>query len=310
MQVYHNAELPQFNNVIITIGTFDGVHLGHKAILDHIHQVATNEAAQSLIISFSPHPRTVLQPNAPLQLLSTEEEKIELFKQHAIDYLVLYPFTTQFAAYTAQQYIEDFIIKVFAPKLVVIGYDHHFGKGRTGNYNLLQTYAIKGYFKLQEIPATSINNSNVSSTKIRNALLNGNLALANQLLGYAYNISGTVIQGKQLGRTIGFKTANIALNNTLKLVPAVGVYVVQVTVLSHTYTGMMNIGYRPTVQGNGLTIEVHILQFDMDIYGAAITVTMLHRLRDEVKFESTTALKQQLELDKLATIQYKENQEA
>jgi riboflavin kinase / FMN adenylyltransferase len=239
-----------------------------------------------------------------LQVLTTQTEKQRLLTQQAIDHLVLYPFTIDFSKWTAQQYIEDFLIAKFAPKAIVIGFDHHFGNDREGNFKTLEKYAQKGHFELYEIEAQTVQNNKISSTRIRNALLHGEIEQANNLLGYHYAFTGTVVKGKQLGRTIGFKTANLHLSNTLKLIPGNGVYVVQVQWNNMQLQGMMNIGNRPTVDGINRTIEVHLLNFDEEIYNETLTVSIVQRLRNEHKFDGLEALKNQLQLDKEATIAY------
>jgi riboflavin kinase/FMN adenylyltransferase len=304
MQIQQTDILPNFNNPIITIGTFDGVHFGHKKIIETLKSIALKHNAETVLITFDPHPRTIIQPNALLQIITTLPEKITLFKSLNIDHLVIFPFTHEFATLTAQEYIEDFLIKKFKPKVVIIGYDHHFGKERTGNFSLLESYAKKGFFELIEIEAQTINENNISSTKIRNALLHGEINAANELLGYAYFFSGTIVKGKQLGRTIGFKTANLQLQDNLKLIPGNGVYIVQVQWDNLTMQGMMNIGTRPTVDGMNRVIEVHILSFDQEIYGEELTITILNRLRNEHKFDGLEALKEQLEKDKKSTLNY------
>jgi riboflavin kinase/FMN adenylyltransferase len=304
MQIHQTDNFSAINHAILTLGTFDGVHLGHKKIIESLQSLAQQYHGETVIISFDPHPRTILQPNALLQIITTLPEKIRLFKKTGIDHLVIYPFTEIFSNLSATAYIEDFIIGKFDPKIVVIGYDHHFGKDRTGNIELLKTYANKGHFKLVEIPAQTIHDNNISSTKIRNALLHGEIDLANELLGYPYFFSGTIVKGKQLGRTIGFKTANLQLHNEMKLVPGNGVYIVQVQWENLTLKGMMNIGTRPTVDGMNRVIEVHMLEFDQEIYGDDLTVTILQRMRNEHKFDGIESLKMQLIKDREATATY------
>jgi riboflavin kinase / FMN adenylyltransferase len=304
MQIHQSNHLTPFQNSIITIGSFDGLHRGHKTIIEKLQEEAKIHEGETVIITFEPHPKTVLQPNALVQHITTADEKVQLMQQLAIDHLVIYPFTKAFSNLTAVEYIEDFIIQQFQPKVIVIGYDHHFGKDRTGNIKMLESYAAKGHFKLIEIPEQTINEASISSTKIRNALLYGEIENANKLLGYAYFFSGTIVQGKQLGRTIGFKTANLQVQNSLKLIPGNGVYVVSVQWKNRTMQGMMNIGTRPTVDGMNRVIEVHILNFDEEIYGEELTITILSRLRNEQKFNGLDALKEQLEKDREATATY------
>jgi riboflavin kinase / FMN adenylyltransferase len=304
MQIHLTNPLAPFQDSIITIGSFDGLHIGHKTIIEKLQEEAKIHEGETVIITFEPHPKTILQPNALVQNITTADEKVQLMQQLAIDHLVIYPFTKAFSNLTATEYVEDFIIKQFQPKVIVIGYDHHFGKDRTGNIKMLESYAAKGHFKLIEIPEQTINEASISSTKIRNALLYGEIENANKLLGYAYFFSGTIVQGKQLGRTIGFKTANLQVQNSLKLIPGNGVYVVSVQWKNRTMQGMMNIGTRPTVDGMNRVIEVHILNFDEEIYGEELTITILSRLRNEQKFNGLDALKEQLEKDRQATATY------
>jgi riboflavin kinase/FMN adenylyltransferase len=304
MQIYTDTALPVFNNAVITIGAFDGVHNGHRAIITQLKKVAQQYNGESVIISFNPHPRIVVQPNALLQVITTTSEKQALLQQLQINHLVLYPFSKEFSQMNAQQYVEDFLIAKFKPKAIVIGFDHHFGNDREGNFKLLEKYANQGSFDLFEIEAQTVQNNKISSTSIRNALLHGEIIKANQLLGYNYTFSGTVVKGKQLGRTIGFKTANIQIYDTQKLIPGNGVYVVTATWNAKQLQGMMNIGTRPTVDGTSRTIEVHILNFDEEIYDQMLTVSILQRLRNEQKFDGLEALKNQLQVDKTATAEY------
>ena len=301
MQIHYTTELPIIKNAILTIGTFDGLHSGHITIINRLKALATQYNGSTVVVTFEPHPRTIVQPNALLQIITTATEKEALFASLGIDHLVIYPFTKAFASLSATNYIEQFIIGTFNPIGIVIGYDHHFGANRTGNITMLQQYANKGAFTLVEIPAHTINNNAISSTKIRNALLHGDIEKANTLLGYPYFFTGIVVQGKQLGRTIGYKTANIQIANTMKLIPGNGVYVVLVAYANSTLQGMMNIGTRPTVEGTNRTIEVHMLHFDEEIYGEQLTITLVKRLRNEQKFDDLQALKNQLYIDKKNT---------
>jgi riboflavin kinase / FMN adenylyltransferase len=304
MELHNETNLENCRNAVITIGSFDGLHIGHRTIFQQVIDEASSLQAASVVISFEPHPRTVIQPNALVQNLTTADEKISLFRSIGIHHLVIYPFTTAFANFTAEEYVEKFIIEQFHPKVIIIGYDHHFGKHRSGNIQLLQQYADKGFFKLIQIQEQTIQEIGVSSTKIRNALLYGEIEKANALLGYSYFFSGTVVMGKQLGRTIGFKTANIHIDNNQKLIPGNGVYVVTVALHKKRLQGMMNIGTRPTVDGTHRTIEVHIVDFDEDIYGETLEINILTRLRNEQKFDGLDALKAQLNKDKTNTIDF------
>jgi riboflavin kinase / FMN adenylyltransferase len=305
MQVHpHIDALPVFRKAVVTIGTFDGVHTGHHAILNQLKTTAAAIGGETVLVTFHPHPRQVIGSSQPIALLNTLAEKQTLLKQAGIDHLVLVPFTEAFAAQSPETYVEEFLIARFHPHTLIIGYDHHFGYQRKGNFSLLEQYAAKGFFQLKEIAPQLISELAVSSTRIRTALRDGDVATANQLLGYAYHFTATVIKGNQLGRTIGFPTANLDTEAMGKLVPGNGVYVTSVQLGERRFKGMMNIGNRPTVNGIGRVTEVHILDFDEDIYGQQLTITIHHRLRNETKFPSLDALKNQLQRDKDATDQY------
>lgn len=301
MQVHDSIEqLPKFNNAVITIGTFDGVHLGHHAILAQLHAAAKACQGETVIITFDPHPRTVVRPDQPLFLLTTLTEKVALLAAQGIDHLVVVPFTPAFANLSPAAYVADFLWKYFHPHTLIMGYDHQFGKDRSGNYEVMESFAREYGFELIEISPTMIEAAAISSTRIRKAISSGAPALAHQLLGYPYSFSGIVITGNKLGRTIGYPTANIQIPQASKLIPAHGVYAVSLTIAgwpNQHFTGMMNIGYRPTVAGQSLTIEVHIFDFDQDIYDMEMTVMVHQYLRNEVKFSGLDALKKQLAHD-------------
>lgn len=310
MQVHRNIQqLPAFRKAIVTIGTFDGVHLGHGKIIGQLKAAAARAGGETVIITFHPHPRRIVGKTAQaVQLLNTLSEKIDLLEAAGIDHLVVVPFTPDFAALTPVQYIEDFLVRRFQPHTIIIGYDHRFGQNRAGDFHLLETYAAKGAFELLEIPAQVLETAAISSTRIREALLAGATELAANLLGYPYFFEGLVVKGNQLGRQIGFPTANLALTDNEKLIPANGVYAVLVQVVNQSIKdaplkGMMNIGVRPTVDGLNRVIEVNIFDFEGDLYGQTIRVTLMHRLRAEQKFAGLDALKTQLQLDKNASIQ-------
>lgn len=310
MQVHRNIQqLPAFRNAIVTIGTFDGVHLGHGQIIGQLKSAAAKAGGETVIITFHPHPRRIVGKTAQsVQLLNTLSEKIKLLEAAGIDHLVVVPFTPDFAAQTPEQYVEDFLIRRFRPHTIIIGYDHRFGQNRAGDFHLLETYAAKGDFELLEIPAQALEAAAISSTRIREALLAGETELANNLLGYPYFFEGLVVKGNQLGRKIGFPTANLALTDNEKLIPANGVYAVLVDRVDQVspcapLKGMMNIGVRPTVDGLNRVIEVNIFNFDGDLYGETLKVTLMNRLRAEQKFDGLDALKAQLQRDKTASIQ-------
>lgn len=308
---YDLAQLPIFNNPVITIGTFDGVHTGHRAIIKQLKDEAQKISGETVIITFSPHPRTVIgSTKNPLHLLNTLSEKIELLAQQGIDHLVVVPFTQAFAQQSAEAYVHDFLIKNFHPHTIIIGYDHHFGQGRKGNYLLLEDLKERLGFQLKEIPAQLLKHSAISSTKIREAITNGDIATANQCLGYDYFFEGEVVKGNQLGRTISYPTANLQIQDPYKLLPKNGVYAIKsiINIASPTFAltdanfklmnGMMNIGFRPTVDGIKLTVEVNIFDFNENIYGNNLRIYVKSFLRDEQKFNGLETLKQQLALDK------------
>lgn len=299
MQIHNGIiHLPVFNHAVLTIGTFDGVHAGHRIIINRIVQMANKRGGESVLITFEPHPRLLLQPNHPLKLISTLDEKSKLLASLGVDHLVVAPFTMDFANLSPEAYIEDFLVKTFNPSVLVIGYDHHFGNERKGNYRLLEKYAANGYFGLEEISQQLIDDVKVSSTIIRNELEKGNIKTVNNLLQSNYSLSGMVIQGKQNGRLLGYPTANMKLLDRHKLIPKNGVYAVQVHHEEMVYNGVMNIGKKPTFnQGAELSLEVHILSFDRDIYNEKIQVYFLDRLRAEQKFESLEVLKDQIARD-------------
>jgi riboflavin kinase / FMN adenylyltransferase len=301
MQVH--TDLSTFVNVerpVLTTGTFDGVHLGHQTILHRLKEVARKEEGKSVLFTFYPHPRMVLFPNDnDLKLLSTPREKIELLEAAGLDHLLIIPFSRTFSRLHAVDFIRDVLVDAIRVHAMVIGYDHRFGRNREGDLSLLRQLSDAYDFSVEEIPAQEIDHVKVSSTKVREALLKGDVHLANDLLGYAYSITGLVAKGDQRGRTIGFPTANVATIDPIKLIPANGVYAVDVSLKEGDFKGMMNIGVRPTIEGAGdRTAEVHLFDFERDIYGEPITVRVRHRLRDEVRFDGLDALKAQLHKDR------------
>ena len=309
MQVHYQLEgpLPKFKKAVITIGTFDGVHLGHRQIITQLKNEAARIGGESVIISFYPHPRSVIaKVPGEIKLLATPNEKIELLATAGIDHLVIIPFDQTFANQSAEAYITDFLVKNFQPHTMIIGYDHKFGKNRTGNFELLQQYATQLGFIVKEIPGHLYNESIISSTKIRHALLNSDIETANQLLGYPYFFEGTIVKGNQVGRTIGYPTANLSIASSEKLIPGNGVYAVIAQIKNANpqtiYKGMMNIGFRPTIEGTVRVIEVNLFEFDADIYGEILQVSVHHFLRSEQKFAGLEALKEQLAKDKNSAI--------
>ena len=300
MIVHYNLHnLGQINNPIITIGSFDGVHIGHKKILKKLTDTAQKEKGESILFSFYPHPRQVIFPdNKSLKFLNTQQEKIELLKTTQIDHLIFFPFTIEFSKISSKEFIRKFLVEKMHIKKIIVGYDYHFGKNREGNYENLSQLGILYGFKVEKIKALNVNKIAVSSTKIRKALSEGNIKLANAFLGYEYSITGTVIKGNRIGRKLGFPTANIEVNDNCKLIPANGVYIAHVNVNKKLYNGMVNIGIRPTLNLKEITIEVNIFDFDADIYNQQITISLVDRIRDEVKFHDLDALKIQLVKDK------------
>lgn len=295
-------DLRQFEKPVITFGSFDGIHGGHKVILEQVVKTAKKLQKESLVISFDPHPREVIYPkDQTLRLISTIEEKIKNFEDLGIDHFVLIPFKIEFSQIAPKEYIEKVIIKKFDPCHVVIGYDHRFGLNRAGGYELLQEYGQKHNFIVEVIEEQKCNDINISSTKIRNALEKGYVALANSLLGYPYELTGKVVQGDRLGRKLGFPTANLSLAHAKKLVPKNGVYAVKCLVDDQSHVGMLYIGNRSTVTDNDVrNIEVNIFDFDNDLYGKEVTVQFHQRIRGDQKFKNVTNLKQAIALDKNA----------
>ena len=317
MQVHKDIiHLPTFKNSVVTIGTFDGVHLGHRQILSQLKTEAERIDGETVIITFHPHPRKIVNSSKPpIHLLNTVEEKIKLLESFQIDHLVIVPFDERFSQITAQDYIEQFLVQKFHPHTIIIGYDHHFGQGRTGNYILLEEYSAKLHFRLIEISPHTIEKNTVSSTRIRQSLLDGDVASANDLLGYDYCFEGKVIEGNRLGRELGYPTANLEIGDKEKLIPANGVYVVEALLVNDLslqderqiqsrLKGMMNIGIRPTLSDGKFMIEVNLFDFNENIYGKTLRVFIKKYLRPELKFEGLETLKDQIDADKSVTLQY------
>lgn len=309
MQVFRDpAQFPFLGQAVVTSGTFDGVHVGHQKILHRLLEVARQSGGPAVVITYWPHPRMVLDPPPThpepldLQLLSTLEERIERLEKFGVDYLLIVPFTREFAQLTSEEYIQQLLLRTVGTRKLVIGYDHRFGKNREGGFEYLSQHADRYGLEVEEIPREDVDAVGVSSTRIRRALLSGDIATANRHLGYPYSLTGTVTRGQQLGRTLGFPTANLQLAEASKLVPARGVYaVLATTATGDVQQGMLNIGVRPTVGGNlTQTIEVHLLDFSGDLYEQALTLQLVARLRDEQKFGSLDELKAQLAKDAAA----------
>jgi riboflavin kinase/FMN adenylyltransferase len=305
MKVYRSLEeLPQIKNAIVTQGTFDGVHMAHKVIINRLKELARQHDGETVVMTFDPHPRMVLYPeDHGLKILQTLDEKIEALDKAGVDHLVVIPFTKEFSRLSSLQFIRDIIVNQIGTKVLVIGYNHRFGKNREGSFEHLKEYSSLYGFDVVEIPEQDVDQESVSSTRIRKALGIGDIQIANKYLGRKYSITGTVLHGKQLGRTIGYPTANIHVSNQYKLIPADGVYAVNVIIGHKTYGGMLNAGFRPTVDGKTHSIEVHIFDFNEDIYNQFITIEYVDKLRDEIKFNGLDALKNQLEKDKLHAIE-------
>ena len=292
---------------IITIGTFDGVHLGHQKIVAQITKNAHALNCESLVLTFFPHPRMVLQESTEMKQLNTLNEKIALLDNLGIDNLVVHPFDKEFSRLTAEEFVKKVLVDVFKIKKIIIGHDHRFGRNRTATIDDLINFGETYGFEVEQISAEEINEVSISSTKIRNALLEGNIELATNYLGYDYSLTGIIIEGKQLGRTIGYPTANITIEEDYKLIPNNGVYIAKSVLNGKTVFGMMNIGTRPTVDGTKQTIEINFFDFKQDLYGQKITISLLHRMRSEQKFESIDALKNQLGKDKKTALAFIEN---
>lgn len=312
MQVHWNLEqLPTFKNAILTIGTFDGVHLGHQKIITQLKEVAKKQDGETVIITFHPHPRKIVSSvPGDIKLLTTLDERITLLENAGIDHLVVVPFDNKFSNLSADEFITDFLYKSFQPHTLIIGYDHRFGKGRKGDYQLLEQYGEKLGFEVKEINEALLNEAIVSSTRIRNALLEHDIATANGFLGYHYFFEGTVIEGNKIGRTIGYPTANLHIESEEKLIPADGIYACKVEIKSQNskfkseiLSGMMYIGNRPVIEGKHRTIEVNIFDFDEDIYGKTLKVYMYDYIRGDVPLNGLDELKAQLAKDKLQVLE-------
>ncbi|MFT4153569.1 bifunctional riboflavin kinase/FAD synthetase [Parafilimonas sp.] len=325
MQVHRSINnLPQFKNSVVTIGTFDGVHLGHQQIIKQLKEEAERINGETIIITFHPHPRSVVTAKNPVYLLNTPDEKISLLSSFGIDHLIVVPFDKSFSEQTPDEYVVNFLFEKCRPHTLIIGYDHRFGKNRAGDYHLLERFGKTLGFTVKEIPERLINDITVSSTRIREALLAGEIETANSYLGYKYFFEGMVVDGNKLGRTLGYPTANIIIHDEDKLVPANGIYVAEAEIgekatvnnersivgspltahRSPLLQGMMSIGIRPTVNGKDRTIEMNIFNFNEDIYGCIMKVFVCQYLRKEEKFNSLEELVNQIDIDKQNSLQY------
>ena len=305
LKLFHSInDFRSTKKTILTLGTFDGVHIGHKKILEKITQNTQDGKYESLVLTFFPHPRMVLQEKSEIKLLNTIAEKTKLLENTGIENLVIHPFNESFSRLTAEDFVSTILVDQFHIQKIIIGHDHRFGRNRTADINDLIAFGEQYGFEVEQISAQEIKDVSVSSTKIRNALTEGDMNLANEYLGYEYFLTGTVARGKQLGRTIGFPTANLKIEEEYKLIPKNGVYIVKSTINKKLVYGMMNIGFNPTVGGQTQSIEIHFLNFDEDIYDLEITVSLLQYIREEQKFDSVTLLKEQLENDKKTTLDF------
>lgn len=324
MKVHYDIEqLPVFTNAVITIGTFDGVHLGHRQVISRLKAEASAVGGETVIITFHPHPRKIVSSAIlGIRLINTLEEKISLLEGLGIDHLVVVPFTDAFANQPAEEYLSAFLIGKFSPHTIIIGYDHRFGRDRLGDYRLLEKNAARFGYQLKEIPKHVLDNISISSTNIREAILHSDTGTAAKLLGYDFFFSGEVVHGDKLGRKLGYPTANLKVQNEEKLVPGNGIYAVYAELLpdkngthqsnsntpypiphsSPRYKGMMSIGFRPTVDGRKRVIEVNIFDFDEEIYGRLLQVTVKKYLREEIKFDGLEALVKQIDQDKVNSL--------
>ncbi len=296
------SKFDKLHPTAVTIGTFDGVHIGHRKLLNRLISDAMLFNLKSTVLTFFPHPRMVLQQDANIKLLNTLDEKVKILEQIGLDYLMIYPFSREFSRLSATRFVEQILVEGLHCKKVIIGYDHRFGRNRNADIKDLISYGKTFDFKVDEIPAQEIDAVSVSSTKIRKALEQGDIKTANSYLGYAYMLTGIVIKGKGLGRQLNFPTANIHIEEDYKLIPHNGVYIVQSIIDDTPVHGMMNIGFNPTVSGTQISIEVHFFDFDKNLYGQKLQIDILDRIRDEQKFNSVQDLKKQLEKDKKTSL--------
>ena len=296
MQVHYGFKsYKNIKNPIVTVGTFDGVHFGHQKIIQRLQKIAKKNNGESVLLTFDPHPRKILLNDQGLKLIHTINEKINILENLGLDHLVIYPFTLEFSKFSAKRYIDELLIQKLGTHTLVIGYDHHFGNDREGNIDLLKKYEKSNPFYLEEIKAHEIEEIKISSTKVRSAIEKGNIHLVNDYCGHFYEFSGEVVRGNGIGKTIGTPTANTKLNSYEKIIPYDGVYAVVCQIKGANYKGIMNIGYKPTVdEGQKRTIEIHLFDYEKDIYGQNLRTKVIERIRDEVKFNSLKDLKSQI----------------
>jgi riboflavin kinase/FMN adenylyltransferase len=305
VKLYTNLDQFDARKPVVTIGTFDGVHLGHQKVIVRLQEFAKQHDGETVIFTFHTHPRLVTSPNEnTLRLLTTLNEKIKLFEKYGIDHLIIYTFDKNFSELTYSEFVEKILVEKIKTHCLVVGYDHKFGKNREGGFDYLKKCAEKHKFEIERLDALLIDEDSVSSTKIRNALQNGEIEKANHYLGYQFTLHGAVVEGKQLGRKLGFPTANIEASDKFKIIPGYGVYAVKVELNGNDYNGMLNIGTRPTFNNNAdnRSIEVNIFDFEGDIYGKEITLQFIGKIRDEQKFDNIEMLVNQLEKDKIEAL--------
>ncbi len=305
MKIFTNlSNFKSTNKTFVTIGTFDGVHIGHQKVIKKLIKSAKNNNATAVLLTFFPHPRMVLQKDVDIKLINTIEERTKLLENLGLEILVIHEFSKEFAKLSALEFVRSVLVNTLNISRLVIGYDHHFGKNREGNFEQLQEYGHTYSFKVRKISQKEISDITVSSTKVRNAIEKGEIIKANSYLGYNFMLTGIVVEGKNLGEKIGFPTANLHIAETYKLIPKTGAYIVKSKIQNKVIFGMMNIGFRPTVSGKNQTIEVHFFNFDSRIYGEKIQIEVLKFLREEHKFDSVEALKMQLAKDKKTSENY------
>lgn len=305
MEVYQSfSSFKSKKQTVVTIGMFDGVHLGHQKILSKVTANAQEMDCESVVLTFFPHPKMVVHQNTNVQLLNTISERIHLIEKTQIDHLIIQKFDLEFSNLSALDFVQNILVKHLNVKKIIIGYDHRFGKNRAANVDDLIAFGRTLNFEVEQISVQEIQDVAISSTKIRQAIMDGNISLANHYLGYPYQLQGTVIKGNQKGRTIGFPTANVQVAENYKMIPKNGVYIAHARIHHKMYNGVMNIGTRPTINGVDLAIEIHLFDFDSDVYNQEIEVYLLQNLRDEIKFDHFELLKNQIALDKQLAIDY------
>ncbi|MCK8523827.1 bifunctional riboflavin kinase/FAD synthetase [Aquimarina sp. D1M17] len=305
MKLYNDANTYTSSSPsVITIGTFDGVHIGHKKIIERLVESAKRNDLESVVLTFFPHPRMVLQQDSNIKLINTIDERSQILKETGLDHLVIHPFTKEFSRLTAGEYVQEMLIDNLNARHIIIGYDHRFGRNRNSNITDLASYGIQNNFTVEEISKQDIDNVAISSTKIRQALLEGDITKANTYLGYNFMLTGKVVKGKELGRKLSYPTANLHIQETYKLIPKKGVYIVQSKIDNKLYFGMMNIGNNPTVNGTQQSIETHFFDADFNLYEKKIQIELLKRIRDEKKFDSIEQLQEAMQQDEELSREY------